>query len=362
MDWILVIGIAMIVAVAVTLIVFLVRGVKKGFLSTVINFGISVASFVVSFLLAKPILWLFDKIYKFSMTYFDKFALAFSKIPVMNELIHNQGELNAQIAKFQSTDVVMSPWIKDFLVKIFNNTSLESTYATTLGTIAANAMSYIIMMLLVTLSLFMTIKIVIYMFASKLDKIKRKGKALSKLGGALFGMLHGAFFVLIAIALVSVTPLGTDDKTISDSVERTKVLTPMFSVSQTLTTNYYSTKVNWTEQNNNFTKLNSAMYATFTNSKPGKEHRYIVKIKIDYNNQLKETITEVETSSVLPVKEYSYVYANGKLWVFEKITESGEDKWVFVMTIGVDSKNKTIHYEKMMPDEENYSRTLVQVS
>ena len=77
MDWILVIGIAMIVAVAVTLIVFLVRGVKKGFLSTIINLGISVASFVVSFLLAKPILFLCDKIYIFSTKYFDKFEYAF---------------------------------------------------------------------------------------------------------------------------------------------------------------------------------------------------------------------------------------------------------------------------------------------
>ena len=78
MDWIFALGIAFIVAFFAVIIFYFIKGIKGGFLNTLIDFGSTAVSLIISFFSAKFVLKLFDKIYAFSMSYFDKFATAFS--------------------------------------------------------------------------------------------------------------------------------------------------------------------------------------------------------------------------------------------------------------------------------------------
>ena len=339
MDWILFLGVSFIAVILVTLIVFLVRGIKKGFLQTAINFGVSFGALIASFFLAKPVLWLFDRFYKFSMTFFDRFMSAFVKIPLMNQIV-DSSSLQAQVQTFQSTDVVMSPWLKDFLIKIFNNTKLYVGETTTLATIGANALSYILMSILVMLSLFVTIKIVVNMLVTKIGKIKSTGKVASKLGGMAFGIANALIYIFIGIAIISVAPFGADDITVSSAVEKTKLLEPAFNISQNITTNYYATKIDWTSQNKGFTKLENNLISTYIDKNAESQERYVVTIDILYSNQLTET-TYDKLLDTTKVKNLKYVFANDKIWIFDSDN-------MFVLSAVLSKKDKAIVYKKQI--------------
>ena len=347
MDWILFLGIAFIVVILATLVVFLVRGIKQGFLKTVINFGISLGGLVASFFLAKPVLWIFDRFYKFSMTFFDKFMNAFAKIPLMNQFV-NGSNLHSQIVLFENTDVVMSPWLKSFLLKIFNNTRLYAGETTTLATIGANALSYILMSILVALSLFATIKIVIDMVVLKIDKIKSTGKPLSKLGGAFFGLSNAVIFVFIGISIVSVLPFGADDITVSKAIEKTVVMQPVFNISQNITTNYYANNIDWMEQNKNFTHIDEALIATYFDKTTTDEDRYVVAINIIDTNRLTETVYD-KWADLTVATNFKYIFANDSLWIFDNSN-------MFVMSAKVSQKDKAIEYHKQIDNgDETYT-------
>lgn len=340
MDISLILGIVFVVAVFVTLVVFLVKGIKQGFLKTVIDFGISLASLAIAVFSAKPLLWLFDRFYKFSATFFDRFMLAFVKIPMMNQAV-DSSTLGAQIATFESTEVTMSPWLKSFLIKIFNNTQLYEGETTTLATIGSNALSYILMLVLIILTFFITLKIVIYMLVPKIEDIKSTKKPISKLGGAFFGIANAVIFIFVGMAFFAVLPLGADDTTISDSIEKTVVIQPAFDFSQNIATNYFSGNINWTSQNKGFTTLQEDLVASYMSKSNEKDEEYIVTITLSNTLQITEKIYSKITYNYVVNTQSRYIFANNKLWIFD-------DANSFVKTINVYAKAKAVLYENQI--------------
>ena len=272
------------------------------------------------------------------MSYYDKFATAFSKIPLMNELI-DSSTFQTQITKFKQADVIMSSWLKGFLLKIFENTRLYEGETTNLATIGANAMSYILVIMVVVMTMFMVLNIVAGRLVKKYVKIKQQDNFKSKFGGFVFGTLTGLVYVIIYMAIISAAPIGADNTTIPDAIKRTVILEKPFEFSQTITIDYFATKIDWTSQNQNFTGLSDVMLTTYKSQTEDAEYR--AEVEIFFDNRIRERIYD-QLNNVVMSNQCYYIYANGKLWEYKYDENSN---FVLVATRKLSKKSKALVYE-----------------
>ena len=337
------IGIISIVISLGILLVFVFLNIKKGGKLSAINFIELLIAFVLAIFLAKPMLALFDKIFSFSMVFFNMFMLNLGQIDSFNSVvtIENYG---TSIENFKNSSVGISSTLKSFFVKVFENTepSLEGT--TTLGAIASRSLSYILSLFLITLILFAVIFALVKVLSNFLEKkfkFKKSENKLKILGG-IIGFFKGFAFTIILLITLSTIPIfGISIDYIGAGFQTTKIFEAPYQFLVNTEQDMYVNSIN-------FNNVNKLCFGSNDEVEKGNYRNDIdstTQFSIDFiiNNTyiLMETKNLTTNSITSDLFDY-YIFLNNTIYLYQsnKLT----------MSLPYNTKNSTIKYKATIDD------------
>ena len=220
------IGIISTVIVLGIIALFIFLNIKKGGKLSAISLLEFVVAFVLAILLTKPMLALFDKIFSFSMIFFNVFMLDLGQIETFNTKVTFEN-YDTVVQNFKSSSVGIADNLKSFFVKVFENSDPPYEATTTLGAIASRSLSYMLSLFVMTFILFVVIYVLVKLlsnFLNKKFKFKSDDKP-NKIVGGIIGFFKGLFVSLLVIVSFSTIPFfGTSIDYIGSGFQTTAVL------------------------------------------------------------------------------------------------------------------------------------------
>ena len=277
-----------------------------------------VLSLIVAIFLCKPMLALFDKMFGFSLLFFNAFMLKYAQIDSLNVRVDAMN-YSSVVNSFKTGDIGMSSTYKNFLINIFENTNPPSDNPTTLSAIASSSMSYIVSLFIVALILFIVsfvlFKLLIKLLSKKIKlKKQRNLKPLSIILGVFKGLL-ATFVVLITISTLPIINVTNDY--FANGFQTTRVLSPLYNAVVTAEQDMYISSINFKNVNKKiYQSKENITYGEYQNDISGCELR--VNVQID-NESIKINITNLDTSEVIDL-DCDYIYANNSVYVFKENT------------------------------------------
>ena len=192
-------------------IILVIIGIKRGFMTSVINHFSGILNLLLSFFLYKPIGHLLEKIFGMSTAISNHYAsdmIANSENFAVNLLTIPKEELKGFVSETMSNSGL--PKISNFFYILFmNNSSLyeklheSGLESRTLAQIVGESLSTFFTTIISFVTAFVLVYLVILLIQLLVNKLRTIGfvKAVDNTLGALYGLFQG-FIILIIICLV----------------------------------------------------------------------------------------------------------------------------------------------------------------
>lgn len=312
------IGIISILFILAIIIVFVLLNLKRKKKKLIISGIIFLLSLAAAIFLAKPMTILFDKMFVYSGAFIDIFMLAFGNIAIMNTQL-NSLNYSAAVQNFTDSEIGISSTIKEFLVKVFNKTSVPNNKVTTLSIIASETFSYILALFIMALILFVIFNILLTLILNLILKRTKfyENDRGNKIVGGVVGFLKGILICILILITASSIPLSIQTDYLRNGFDSTKILSAGYKDIINIEQDLYVESIDINEISSkvygDYDKLNIGVYKVGTTS-----DEYSIVITIQTKFILNQTI--IKDGSIIDTNEYKFVYANNRLYLFDAET------------------------------------------
>lgn len=283
---------------------------------TVITNSIAIGlSFIVAIFLCKPVLALFDKMFSFSLLFFNSFMASYAQLDVLNTKI-TAINYNTVVSNFKNSEVGISASYKNFLLNIFENTNPPSNNPTTLSAIAASSMSYMVSLFIVALILFI-VSFILFKLLIKLvsKKIKFKKTRNLKPLRVVLGIVKSLIVTVIMLITISTLPiLSVTNDYFVNGFHTTKILSPIYDTISNLEQDAYVNSIDFSNVNKKiYQSKENITYGEYQNDISGCEYRVNIQISAETIKINVLNLTTSETAEFNCV----YIYANSSVFAFK---------------------------------------------
>lgn len=335
------IGIISIVIILGIIALFVILNIKKGGKLSAITLAEFLVAFILAVLLAKPILALFDKIFSFSMVFYNMFMLDFGQIDSFNTKVTFEN-YNTVVENFKSSSVGVADNLKSFFIKVFEKSNPPTEGTTTLGAIASRSLSYMLCLFLMTIILFVVIYVLVKILSNFLDKKFKfkKQKQPQKVLGGIIGFFKGLFVSVLAIVMFSTIPFfGTAIDYIGSGFQTTKIFDAPYQLVVNLEQDLYVST-------NNFAKITKRCYQNTDDVQ--KAHyqnevdthtRYRVDIYITNDTITIYAEDLINYTSINHICDF-YILSNNTLYLYQSNK--------LLIALGYNTKTSTIRYKNII--------------
>ena len=346
----LAIGIISLAILVLIIVLFFILNFRRGIARTGLKVGIFVVSLAVAVFASKPLLSLFDNLFAFSTVFFQFFMTKFAGITGLNVRV-TATSLPTAVENFKAGDSGISATLKQLLVDIFENTSLQADRATTLSAIASTTFSYLCALFVVALVLFFVVYGLLSLVVNLITRHfggnheKRKLKPLS----GIIGFFEGVVISLIILVTFSTIPFfGISTDFLASGFERTIVMNTPYQFITQVERDVYKSSLDFTQINRNSSQnLDDVRTGTYNNTENenAKWTIYMVIQSKTTNSSLVQVgLTNREDPSINIAENCTYIYVDNSLYLF-----STGNKLMAICKY--DKKAKTLTYKKTTQTE-----------
>ena len=341
----LAIGIISLAIIVLIVVLFFVLNFKRGIARTGLRVGIFLISLIVAIFVSKPLLSLFDGLFAFSTVFFQFFMAKFAGITSLNVRV-TASTLPTVVENFKTSDAGISSTVKQMLVDIFENTSIQADRATTLSAIASTTFSYLCALFIVGLVLFfvlygllsLIVNLITRHFGGKHEK--RKLKPLS----GIIGFFEGVIISIIILVSFSTIPFfGISTDFFASGFEKTVVLNTPYQFITKVERDVYKSTLNYTlinrSSSQNLDDIKIGTYNNLSNEDSKWTIYIVVQSKSESASSIQVGLTNKENSSINFAENCTYIYVDNSLYLF-----SSSNKLMAICKY--DKKNKTLKYKK----------------
>ena len=309
------VGIICIAVLLITLIAMVLINLKLGTKKSLINLGVFVASILVGIFLAKPALSLFDKMFGFSMLFFDMFMISFGNIDMMNQFVTTTN-FSTRVQEFKDASLGISDTLKSFLEKVFDNSVVSNTNPTTLGAVASSTMSYMASLFIVAFTLFVVTFIVTKLLIKLISKkLKKKDDKMPRFVSGFIGGLKGIVLSIALIVTFSTFPMfGISADYIGNGVETTGILNSVYTYISSNEQDLYVEAIDFEKVNANSFQSHEDLLIGSYNNYSNINSDYIITVEIT-NNEITMTYAKKGESSTT-VTYSKYIFTNNTIYVY----------------------------------------------
>ena len=312
---------------------------------TVITNSIAVGlALILAIFLANPVLALFDKLFNFSLIFFNAFMLSYAQVDILNTRVTAMN-YDSVVTDFRNVEVGISPTYKNFLVNIFENTNPPNSNPTTISAIAASSMSYMVALFIVAFILFIVGFVIFKLLINLLSKkVKIKKQINYRPLCVVLGVIKGVIAALVFIITLSTLPIiNVTNDYIANGFQTTRILSPIYNGIVSTEQSIYKNTINYVKINNRiYQSKENITYGVYQNDTSGCEHRVNVNIQ---SNTITINVLNLSTSEYVEITG-DYIYANNFVYAFKdnklefNFQYSEKDKCFKYKTVSYD-KNET---------------------
>lgn len=308
------ISIFVIVAIIVAFIIFNAKMKKESVLTNAIAFLLAL---IFAIFLCKPLLALFDKMFNFSMVFYNIFMLQFANIDSLNQIL-TPVQYNNAVNAFKESTVGISDTLKSFLIQVFDQSNAPTNGSTTLGAVASASISYMLALFIVALILFAVSFILFRLLISFIFKKVgiKKGSTLKPLC-VVIGVLKGLIVSVIVLITISTLPfLGITNDYFANGFDTTKVLSPVYRFVVNTEQQIYSNALDFTNTNNQIIQKTEGNldFGTYKNNTEG--DKYIINVSIS-DPYINVKVTLNGSTTELANDDYKYIFSNNTLYLYK---------------------------------------------
>ncbi len=330
------IGIISIALIAIILFIFLIIGFKRGLKSALTNFLIFAVSITLAVLLAKPLLSLFDKMFGFSMVFFNTFMIKFGEYQSLNIQVNSTNYLTA-VVNFKNSDIAISSTLKNFLSNVFDNSSVRDGTTTTLGAVASNTISYMVALFVVGFVLFIVIfTLCSFIFRIVFKKFNNSDNKTFKPIGAIINLIEGFILNIVLIITMSSLPVfGLTTDYLANGFESTKVLNEPYQFIINTEQSIYLKTIDFNVVNSKASQSKDNLaYGNYTNSDIT-DAEFSVSVTITLTDIIENYINN--STHEIGANTYTYILTNNTMYLYKDNKLQGYWKYNF--------SNNSINYK-----------------
>ena len=188
--------------VAAIVLIFVLVGVKKGFIKSVLSFFGTIVALIVAFIFCKQFAGILD----------DKFSLLSKLAGIVENTLDNNSKFAIELSAGAIQESLEAANIPGFMVSLIMQLPvvINNTYpaGTTVATLVAPVIANYILLLISFLGLFIIFKIVLIilkLFADSIKKVKIID-VVDKLLGLVVGVIEATIVIYISLTVISFFP------------------------------------------------------------------------------------------------------------------------------------------------------------
>jgi len=188
--------------VAAIVLIFVLVGVKKGFIKSVLSFFGTIVALIVAFIFCKQFAGILD----------DKFSLLSKLAGIVENTLDNNSKFAIELSAGAIQESLEAANIPGFIVSLIMQLPvvINNTYpaGTTVATLVAPVIANYILLLISFLGLFIIFKIVLIilkLFADSIKKVKIID-VVDKLLGLVVGVIEATIVIYISLTVISFFP------------------------------------------------------------------------------------------------------------------------------------------------------------
>ena len=214
------VGLIIDIAIIVSLLIFAIIGLKKGFLHSVLSLFSWAFCLLVAFLTAKYVATWINGIYDFATLIGDK---------ISSGLIDGNNFFTQAVNTFASKEEIIAAipgetngFVKQIIKVVFTNSAVDMTSTATIGSIIGYSLGQVTTIVIAGILIFIILKIAVALLTKLFNKIAKTKVlgALNKVLGGILGVLKAGFIILgLNLVLVGLSMLPVVNKTLTPLIQ-----------------------------------------------------------------------------------------------------------------------------------------------